>query len=400
MSETHSSDTRFWLGFHRVQGIGAAHMTQVMQTFGSAEAAWKATDDDLRAAGLTDALLRNLHQTRDRLDLDAELDKVAAAGAHALTMADTAYPLGLRQISDAPLLLYVRGQLRADDLFSLAIVGTRRATRYGRDVAERMASALAKQGVTIISGLAAGVDASAHAGALRAEGRTLAVLGNGIDRIYPQANSEMAEYIVRHGALISEFPPGTPPIGANFPRRNRLLSGLALGVLVVEAPERSGALITAEAALEHGKDVFAVPNNIFNPMGTGANRLLQEGAKLVMRSEDVLDDLRLILERQQAQLRFHMPQARPVRQAAASNGEATTSVSEATPTAAGGPTPNVALQGIEADVFAVLEHDPLHIDDITRLSGKVAHDVAATLTLLELKGLALDCGAMQYCRSH
>lgn len=362
-----SPDERpYWLGFHLVQGIGAARMAHLLAEFGSAQAAWRASAPALQAAGLGNPIIKALEKVRTQRNLTEEFDKVRALGVRLLLLPDPDYPAALRNLSDAPLVLYVRGELIPQDALSLAVVGTRRASRYGRDVAEHLSMVLARHDVTIVSGLASGVDAAAHAGALKAGGRTIAILGNGIDRVYPQEHSEMAEHIYANGALITEFPIGMPPMAGNFPRRNRLLSGMALGVLVVEAPENSGALITAEAALEQGKDVFAVPNNIFNPMGTGANRLIQEGAKLVMQAQDILEDLNITYEQHSTQ-----------RQASAIVPE----------------DPN------EARVFAQLDHEPLHVDEITRLSGLDAPTVAATLTVLELKGLAQNCGAMQYCRT-
>jgi DNA processing protein len=249
----------------------------------------------------------------------------------------------------------------------LSIVGTRKATAYGRDVAYDLAKQLAQNGVTVVSGLAHGIDTAAHRGALDGGGRTIAVLGCGIDRIYPVDNRELANEMTRHGAIISEFPLGTPPEGRNFPRRNRVMSGMALGVLVVEADLGSGALITAEAALDQGRDVFAVPGNIYNHTSRGTNRLIQDGAKLVISVSDILDELDIIHQAVQTQ-------------AIAEN--------------------IVPANETEARLLEQLTADPLHVDDIARLCGLPIATVTSTLTVLELKGLARSVGQMQYTVAH
>jgi DNA processing protein len=349
-----------------VQHIGSLRLQHLVDVFGSARAVWDAPEHRLREVNLPDAALTQLLEARQTLDLEAEFAKVEQAGAHLITLADADYPDLLRAIHDPPPVLYVRGSLLPTDSRSLAIVGTRRATRYGQDVAHRMALWLARQDVTIISGLAHGVDENAHKGALDAGGRTLAILGCGIDSVYPSGSEQLADAIADNGALISEFPVGTPPTAKNFPRRNRIISGLSLGVLVAEAPERSGALITVESALEQGRDVFAIPANIFNPMGNGCNHLIQDGAKLVMRASDVLDELDIAYSRQQTRTRAE----------------------------------TIAPDSdLEAQVLQLLEADPIHVDDLIRVSGLSASDVTATLTLLQLKGLAEPAGPMQYCRA-
>ncbi len=356
----------YWLGLHLVQHIGSLRLQHLVDVFGDARAVWNAPEARLREANLPAAALTQLLEARLSLDLEAEFAKVEQAGAHLITLADSDYPDLLRAIHDPPPVLYVRGSLLPTDSRSLAIVGTRRATRYGQDVAHRMALWLARQDVTIISGLAHGVDENAHKGALDADGRTLAILGCGIDSVYPSGSEQLADAIADNGALISEFPIGTPPTGKNFPRRNRIISGLSLGVLVAEAPERSGALITVESALEQGRDVFAIPANIFNPMGNGCNHLIQDGAKLVMRASDVLDELDIAYSRQQTRTR----------------------------------TETIAPDSeLEAQILQHLEADPIHVDELIRVSGLSASDVTATLTLLQLKGLAESAGAMQYCRA-
>lgn len=360
------NNQKYWLGLSLVQQMGAVRIHQLITHFGTAHDAWKASERDLIQVKLPSRALSSLLELRKNLDLDAELAKVASLDAHIITWADSQYPENLRHIADAPPLLYVRGTLLPSDLLALSIVGTRRATRYGIDVANRMAYWLASQGVTIVSGMALGVDTAAHRGALQAKGRTIAILGSGIDIVYPKENALLAQDVAKNGALISEFPLGTPPSGKNFPRRNRIISGLSLGILIAEAPKNSGAIITAETALEQGRDVFAIPANIFNEMGAGCNRLIQEGAKLVMRASDILDELNVTYDN-------HVTKEK---------------------------TETIAPAGdIEHQILSLLDSEPLHIDEIVRKTGLETSKVASTLAILELKGLAQTVGAMQYCRA-
>jgi DNA processing protein len=361
------NDRKYWLGFSLVPEIGPKRLSHLLNRFGDLALAWTASETRLCEAGLDRLPVENLLRVRRQLDLDAEMAKIEKVGARLLTLADDDYPALLKKIPDAPTVLYVRGQLVPADDHALSIVGTRRATSYGRDAAYHFAKQLAAQDITIISGLAHGVDSAAHRGALDGGGRTLAVLGCGIDRIYPADNQKLADDILRHGAIISEFPVGTPPDGRNFPRRNRIISGLALGVLVVEAPEKSGALITTTTAAEQGREVFAVPGNIFNPMSGGTNRLIQDGAKLVMAVEDILEELNITHQ----------------------NAQASTITERIVP-----------ANDTEKSLLQLLGADPIHVDDLTRLCGLPVSIVNSTLTILELKGLARMVGHMQYCLVH
>lgn len=360
------SNQKYWLGLSLVQQMGSVRIQQLVSNFGTARDAWQASEYLLRQARLPRKALSSLLELRRTLDLDAELAKVTSIGAYLITWADSSYPENLRHIVDPPPLLYVRGTLLSSDMLALSIVGTRRATRYGIDVANRMGYWLASQDVTIVSGMALGVDSAAHRGAIQANGRTIAVLGSGIDIIYPRENEKLAEDIIEHGALISEFSLGIPPIGKNFPRRNRIISGLSLGILIAEAPKNSGAIITAETALEQGRDVFAIPANIFNEMGAGSNKLIQDGAKLVMRASDVLDELNVSYSNRVVEQK----------------------------------TETIAPSGdLEIQVLTILDSEPLHIDEIIRETGLSTSEVSSTLAILELKGLAQMVGGMQYCRT-
>jgi DNA processing protein len=259
--------------------------------------------------------------------------------------------------------LYVRGELKAVDEFAVAIVGTRQATTYGKEVARQLATGLAHSQVTIVSGLARGIDLIAHEAALTAGGRTIAVLGCGVDIIYPPEGRRISTQLIANGALISDLPLGTAPEPTNFPPRNRIISGLSLGVIVIEAGDESGALITADFALEQGREVFAVPGNIYSKSSRGTNRLIQTGAKLVTCVEDVLDELNLKLVTQQAQVREEIP-----------------------------------ADDTERAVLNALSHEPIHIDELSRTLTMPIPILSATLTVMELKGMARQVGGMSYIR--
>lgn len=358
------SDRKYWLGFSLVPEIGTKRISLLRNWFGDLATAWSASESQLRQAGLEKSPITNLLTARKTLNLEAELEKVERIGAHLLTLVDEAYPPLLRELGDAPPILYVRGTLLPEDQRALSMVGTRKATVTGRDTAYNLSKQLVGYGITIISGLAHGIDSAAHRGAIEGGGRTIAVLGCGIDTFYPRDNQKLAMDIIKNGALISEFPVGTPPEARNFPRRNRVISGLALGVIVVEAPEKSGALITASVAAEQGREVFAIPGNIFNPNSSGTNRLIQDGAKLVMNVDDILSEFNIV--RESVQTRTVTEQIAP-------------------------------SNTLEAQILQHLSADPIHIDDLVRQLGLPVATVSSTLTILELKGLARATGYMQYC---
>ena len=268
-------DLPYWLAVSRVKGIGPARFKLLLDAFGTAEVAWDASPAEWQRAGVDARAAAAFEQQRRRIVPEAEIERLVKLRVGVVRVSDPQYPRLLREIPLPPPILYVRGTLTAEDDWAVAIVGTRRATTYGKRVTERLAGELARQRVTVVSGLARGIDTHAHTAALEAGGRTVAVLGCGPDLVYPPENAKLAARIVEQGAVVTEFAPSTQPDAGNFPARNRLISGLALGVLVTECPEDSGALITARFAGEHGRDVFAVPGNITSRSSAGANRLIR-----------------------------------------------------------------------------------------------------------------------------
>jgi DNA processing protein len=263
----------------------------LIDRFGSPTACFEASVFSLEAAALRRETIDAIKSAETRQRADRELEELRKLGGEAVTLTDDRYPALLRESYDPPIVLYCLGEfVRALTQPAVAIVGSRRCSTYGRNVAEMLARELAERGVTIVSGLARGVDSAAHRGALEGRGLTVAVMGTGLDAVYPKENKRLAEKIAEHGALITEFPLGTPPVSQNFPFRNRVISGVALGVLVVEGAERSGSLITARLAYEQGRDVFAVPGNITSAKSFGPNYLIKDGAKLVQTWRDVVEE--------------------------------------------------------------------------------------------------------------
>lgn len=354
---------KYWVGFNMIRGIGPARLRILLEHFGDLERAWTAPRASLRAAGLGEKLAGEVIRHRSELDLDAAWERLRRADVQALTWPDPDYPRRLAEIDQPPPVLYLRGRLKDADLWSVAIVGTRAVTAYGRQVTEETAAFLAENGVTVVSGLARGVDTIAHRAALRAGGRTLAVLGSGLDRIYPHENRGLVEEILRRdlGAVLSDYALGTAPEGTNFPPRNRIISGLSLATLVVEAGEKSGAMITARFAVEQGRDVLAVPGNIFHPQSAGTNRLIRDGAQPFLRPEDILHVLEWARTVQYPERKRPSPE-----------------------------------DGLERILFEKLGREAKHIDDLSAETGIPIAEIAAALTVMELKGLVEQAGGMNY----
>jgi len=354
-------DVRYWVGFNKVTGIGAARLRALLDYFGDLEIAWQAPAIDLQQAGLDRRSLSSLLEARRDLDLDAEVERLQRAGVRVVTWDDPDYPPNLRQVYNAPPVLYVRGRIEKRDEWAVAIVGTRRASVYGKEAAQMLGAGLARAGVTIVSGLARGIDAVAHRACLDAGGRTIAVLGCGLDTIYPQQNAGLAAEMVQHGALVSEYALGVRPDARNFPPRNRIISGLTLGTIVVEADLGSGALITADFAAEQGREVFAVPGSVFARSSRGTNALIQQGAKMVCSVADVLEELNLTMVSEQAQVRAVIPE-----------------------------------NETEALLLNHLSAEPIHVDDLGRAVRLPIAQVTSTLALMELKGMVRQVGGMSY----
>lgn len=354
-------DKKYWIGFNLIKGIGAVRMQGLVAYFGDLESAWKADPAELARAGLGAKLVERVLGARKQVDLDQVWAKIEAQGIQIFTWQDESYPARLREIDQPPPVLYVRGEYLPDDVFAVAIVGTRKVTPYGRQVTEEIASFLAANGITIISGLARGVDVIAHQTALKAGGRTLAVLGSGVDKIYPPEHRGLAEQMMTRGAIISDYAVGTPPDASNFPPRNRIISGLSLAVVVVEAAETSGALITAEFAAEQGREVFAVPGSILAPQSKGTNKLIQNGALPLLSPNDLMQALDLTRIGEKKMVRKLVP-------------------SDET----------------EARVLDVLGPEPVHVDEIRNLANLPIEKVSATLALMELKGMVRQVGGMNY----
>ncbi len=355
-------DTRYWLGFSIIPGIGRVRFNALEAYFGDLENAWRAPEGELRKAGLDNSSVNSIVSWRPRIDIDAELEKLEANNVSYFTYHEAEYPTRLKQIYDYPPVLFVKGNLIPQDEWSIAVVGTRRATVYGRQVTEEMVADLVASKISIASGLARGIDSVAHRTTLEAGGRTIAVLASGLDIIYPAENAGLAQSITENGALISEYPLGTKPRAENFPRRNRIMSGISLGVLCVEADETSGAIITARQALEQNREVFAVPGSILSPTSRGTNMLIQRGeAKLVTRCMDILEELNLVTVAHQMEMKELLPE-----------------------------------NETESLLLKQLTAEPVHIDEVCHTAGLPISTVSSTLSMMELKGMVKQVGVMSY----
>ncbi len=354
-------ERKYWISFSRVPRIGRVRVAQLEEHFGLLARAWDASSGELRTAGLDAATVTACVAARERVNPDDELELLHRHGVEAITWHDETYPRLLREIYDRPPVLFIKGKLLPVDEWSVAVVGTRRVSVYGRQAAEEMARGLAANRVTVVSGLARGVDGIAHRAALEAGGRSIAVLACGLDMVYPPEHKRLAE----QGAVISDYAIGTQPRSEFFPRRNRILSGISLGVLVVEGDIKSGALITARQALEQNREVFAVPGSIYSPNSRGTNKLIQDGeAKLTLDVQDILAELNLSMAAQQIEMTELIPP-----------------------------------DETESVLLRFLGAEPLHIDEVRRESGLPIATVTSALAMLELKGLVRQVGRMNYVRA-
>lgn len=348
---------RYWLALGGIKGVGCALMRRLLEHFNTPEAVFAAPLRELlRLKGIREQTARDIADFDAWEKIDGDIKRAEDLGIAILTWEDDAYPSNLLNIHDPPPLLYMLGEIVKADSLALAVVGSRNASTYGLEITENFCYRLAKANVTVISGGARGVDSIAHRGALKAGGRTVAVMGCGLDIVYPGENRELFGRIQDNGALLSEFPIGTPPDPGNFPRRNRIISGLSLGVLVVEASLKSGSLITARCALEHGREVYAIPGGINSMRSRGANSLIKEGARLVESPEEILEDIL-------PQYKTAVPLKEPRE-----------------------PEPKVSLNEKEDRIFSLLGSEPMYMDQIVKKSMMDASEVSSLLLQLELMG--------------
>jgi len=354
-------DRRYWIGFDQIRGIGSVRTKMLLDYFGDLSQAWKSDLASLRKAGLPEKVVNTFLKLRREIDLEKEWDLIQQLDISVVTFDHDSYPKLLQSIKHPPPVLYIKGSFVDEDYCSVAVVGTRRKTSYGKQVAIELSRFLASNGITVVSGMARGIDTIAHQSALDAGGRTIAVFGSGLDVIYPPENRDLSERIRTHGVLVSEFYPGTQPEAVNFPPRNRIISGLSKAVVIVEADEKSGALITAKFAVEQSRDVFAVPGSIYAPRSRGTNRLISDGAAPLLNFNELL--LALNME-QFAEFRY---------------------VQNVLP-----------KNDLELLLLNTIRDEPLHIDDIKSITGLSTDKVSASLVMMELKGFVRKAGNMMY----
>ena len=375
---------KYWIALNMVPGVGAISFRKLINAFESPEQVLAASEYRLKAVpGLAEKTVRNILHFGWPDSVKKELEALDREQVQLLTWDDPHYPDLLRHIFDPPPLLYVKGRLPHAYEIMIAVVGSRKSSTYGRNVAESLSRELSLKGVTIVSGMARGIDSAAHRGALKAGGQTIAVLGCGINVVYPPENIRLYHEILECGAIISELPISAKPDRGNFPARNRIISGMSLGTVVVEAGLRSGALITADMALEQGREVFAVPGNINSACSQGTNRLLKQGATLVEHADDVLNALPIEISRKihkdlQQELNF------------------TSTARDCSPQAAA--TDISPLEGHEKTVFEQIGQEPLHIDEISSRSRLPSGTISATLIMLEMKNLIRQHAGKMFSR--
>ena len=349
------SDPKFWIALSDVPDIGPVTAKKLLAIYKKPEAVFKAPYKELaNIRGIGTAKAKNIKGYSEWGKIDAQLKKLDATGIKMVTFSNEDYPETLKNIEDAPIVLYIKGTIQKEDRYAVAVVGSRKYSPYGKLAAEKLSSELSSMGFTIVSGMARGIDTLAHTAAVKSGGRSIAVLGSGIDVPYPPENRGLMEKLSGSGCVISEFPPGTLPERENFPKRNRIISGLSLGVLVVEATADSGSLITATYAVEQGKEVFAVPGNINSANSKGTNDLIKKGAKLVQSAEDVIEELAPVLR---GYIR--------TREKA-----------------------NIELPVEEKRLCDIMTAEPKHVDMLSRESKMPAQKVLGILLSLELKGIA------------
>jgi|LSQX01.2.fsa_nt_gb DNA processing protein len=356
-----ADNKQYWTWLSSVPGIGSVKSRKLLEYFEKPLNAWVAKEDEFRNLPfLNPADIVNLTDNRIKERVKSHLDNLYKLDIKVITIEDPLYPYYLKNIYDPPIVIYLKGSILENEKY-LAIVGSRKATSYGQGMAQKIASELTRYGITVVSGMARGIDTYAHKGALESDGRTIAVLGCGLDIVYPYENKKLMDNIIMKGACISEYMPGTAPLPGNFPARNRIISGMSLGVIVIEAGERSGSLITANFALEQGREVFSLPGNVNSINSTGTNKLIREGAKIVTGIEDILEEINLSFSEEKIKNFF------------------TSKLQD-----------NNLLKGLDDDekkVALSLKLEPMHIDSISRKTGLDIKMINSILVMLELKGV-------------
>lgn len=358
-------DLKFWIALKSISGIGSVNFQSLLDQFGSAPAVFDASVPDLKSVeGISKETASAIADFNSWKIIKEELELIHKYNVNIITYQDELYPQKLLNIYDLPPYVYVMGNLKKDDI-NIAIVGSRAASTYGKYTTEKISRELALKGLTVVSGMARGIDSAAHRGAITAHGRTVAVLGSGLDVIYPPENKKLFQEITQNGAVISEFPLGTPPRSSNFPARNRIISGMSYGVVIVEAGEKSGSLITARLASEQGREVFAVPGGIDSAGSRGTNKLIKQGAKLIENIDDILEEI--------------LPQMEnaPVLRQGASNTETLETCDKRCE----------CISDIEQKIMDAISNQRVHIDDLMASTSMTSGDMLSTLTVMELKGM-------------
>jgi DNA processing protein len=358
-----SDHLKYWVAYSKIPQIGPIHFKRLADYFIDMETAWKARPNELMKAGIERDLASKIITSRDEVSPDEELEKMKNKGVEAVPITSNNYPKRLKEIYNPPPLLYFRGSLDFLKNNCIAVVGTRKFSPYGKQAVEELTSELARSGITIISGLALGIDSLAHKATLSSKGKTIAVLGSAVNKecVYPSTNRHIANEILESGgAILSEYPVGTMPTKYTFPMRNRIVSGLSLGILVIEAPESSGTLITAKYALDQNRDIFSVPGGIYNNNSSGTNNLIKQGAKIVTCANDILEELNIQMVFKEIEKKI-----------TASNNE-------------------------EGIILDILSKEPTHIDKIKVSSKLNINALSSTLTIMEIKGMVKDMGGKNY----
>lgn len=344
---------KYWLALSFVPGVGPVLYKRLIEHFHLPVRVFSSSIEELkRIEGIGEKLAKDILMADLREKVEIELSRIEKENVKVITLLDDLYPENLKRIYDPPPFLYMKGEIKKEDNRAIAIVGSRKATTYGRLMAERLSKDLASQGITVVSGMARGIDTFSHQGALSVEGRTIAVLGCGIDIVYPSENIGLRDKIIKSGAVFTEFPFSTPPEGGNFPSRNRIISGLSLGVVIIEATSDSGSLITASAALDQGREVFAVPGNITSRLSQGTNKLIKKGAKLVEDVDDIFEEILPQIEKKRKKREARKP----------------------------------VLTTEEEVIYSLLSDEPKHIDTINRESRLTSNKVLSLLLCMEIKG--------------